>query len=366
MQKYPSINGLRAFSILLVITSHLAFNNGLVRGWEETTWALNLLKFLIQDGQLGVNIFFVVSGFLITALLMEEERRTGTISLKKFYIRRMLRIFPAYYFILLVYLFLQIAGYLHLDPISWLTSLTFTKQFWRTDWYTAHFWSLSVEEIFYLVWPFIFLGGDRLRKWVAVLFFVLVPVIRTLIYFHPVAWVHELTLFTRMDAIALGCLFAIYRDKIVERCSPYWTYIFVFSMVALFISREFPFFLGKIGLAFVFIPLGLTHGTTGNILVAFIMMYSVFGPRRLWFRLLNSSIMNYVGLLSYSIYLWQQFFISEREDWINQAPQNVVFMLLAAMGSYHLIEKPFLRLKNRFPPTPVPAVQQTELVASVQ
>lgn len=348
MQKYPSINGLRALSILSVIISHLDFKQGFFQDWKEDNHALNLLKFFLQDAQFGVNVFFVLSGFLITSLLIEEERRTQTVSLKKFYIRRTLRIFPAYYFVLLVYFVLQIENYLHLSDLSWITALTFTKQFYRTEWFTAHFWSLSVEESFYLFWPLVFMGGDRFRKRAAVFLIILVPVIRTFLYFHPIAWIDELMLFTRIDAIAMGCFFAIYKDAIVAKLSPYWTAVFVVSAVAVVVLHDLPIHFAKIGLGFIFIPLGLTHGTIANVLIALILMYSVFGPKGLWFRLLNTRVMDAIGLLSYSLYLWQQFFISERVDWINRFPQNVVLIFLTAIGSYYLIEKPFLRLKKKF------------------
>ncbi|HVG40283.1 MAG TPA: acyltransferase, partial [Chitinophagaceae bacterium] len=109
----PSINGLRAISILLVIISHVAV-------YYQADWFI---------GQFGVNVFFILSGYLITRLLLVEEESKGTINLKKFYVRRTLRIFPAYYFMLLVYFILQVAGIIYLNSFAWLTALTYTKYF---------------------------------------------------------------------------------------------------------------------------------------------------------------------------------------------------------------------------------------------
>jgi peptidoglycan/LPS O-acetylase OafA/YrhL len=111
--KYPSIGGLRAISVILVIIFHLNLQQHIFHNLEKYPLLAPILSFL-QDGQLGVNVFFVISGFLITSLLMEEERLNKAISLKGFYIRRTLRIFPAYYFLLFVYLLLQLDGIIKL------------------------------------------------------------------------------------------------------------------------------------------------------------------------------------------------------------------------------------------------------------
>jgi len=366
MQKYPSINGLRAISILLVLLGHLHVTSSIFQVWKEDNRLLNLVKYFLLNHHFGVNVFFVVSGFLITSLLLDEEQRTGTISFKKFYIRRTLRIFPAYYFVLLVYFLLQLGGYFHFSTLSWITSLTFTKQFYSHDWQTGHFWSLSVEEIFYLFWPLVFVAGDRFRKRTAILLIVLVPLMRIVFHFYPTEWRNDLTLFTRIDGIALGCLVALYKEEILAKLSAYWTAVFIFAAAALLVLPDVRFHLAKIGLEFILIPLGTTYGSIANVLIALILLYSVFGPQRLWFRLLNSRVMDYVGMLSYSIYLWQEFFIWGREghkDWIHQFPQNIVFTFLAAMGSYYLIEKPFLHLKAKFSSDAAPtgkAVQVAE------
>lgn len=105
--KYPSLNGLRAISILFVILQHLQSQSGVFNTLALPKW-LNPFLFTIQDGSLGVNIFFVISGFLISSLLLNEEKQTGTISLKSFYLRRTFRIFPAYYFF---YLFIFFCKY---------------------------------------------------------------------------------------------------------------------------------------------------------------------------------------------------------------------------------------------------------------
>ena len=345
---YPSINGLRALSIMLVLLQHFSLKDHPLIDRKIYHWYNPIVSFL-EEGQLGVNIFFVLSGFLITTLLLREEAATKVISLKNFYIRRVLRIFPAYYFMLLIYFILQLIGVIYLSGASWFTSLTFTKYFnLDLDWLSAHEWSLSIEEHFYLVWPLIFICGSKIRKSFVLFLIIIVPIFRIFIYNYPVDWITELSIFTRIDAIATGCLFALYRDKIIKIIRPYWTILFYTSGVCLFILHYIIPHVYYSSWKFIFVPLGCTHGTIANFLIGLIMMYSVFGPQTIWFRFLNLKAMNYIGLLSYSIYLWQQLFTWNTTHWINQFPQNLVCIVCMSLFSYYVIEKYFLTLKSRF------------------
>lgn len=345
---YPSLNGLRAISIFLVIIHHIGKKTNTFHDITQHRWIMPLIRF-IQDGHLGVNIFFVISGFLITSLLLKEEEKTGTISVKKFFIRRVLRTFPAYYFLLSVYLVLTAIGLLHVSKASFITAFSYTKYVnWHLDWFTAHAWSLSIEEQFYLCWPLIFIGGNRCRKTIAWILVLIVPVIRVYTHYSPLNWMGPMTIFWRIDAIATGCLFAMYRNSILALLSRHWNSAFWISVIMLFGLRYFQTLAGYIHAGFIFIPLGLTNGTVANLLIAIILMYSVFGPRKRWFRFLNLKPMHYIGILSYSLYLWQQLFISGLDWWVAQYPQNILIILAAALFSYYMIEKPFLRLKKKF------------------
>ncbi len=344
LKRYPSITGLRALSVALVLFHHLDLQNDIFRNLERHRMFSPIMDFL-RDGQIGVNVFFVISGFLITSLLMKEETTTGTISVRDFYIRRTLRIFPAYYFLLLVYFVLQLVGFLWIDTPAWITAITYTKYFnWQEEWFTSHAWSLSIEEHFYLFWPLVFLAGKKWRTYVAAGLFCIVPFVRTYLHFYPNDYMNENTLFTRIDAIALGCLCAVYKDRIIAWMSPNWKKLFYASVVLLL---SFPY-APLLDLDFIFIPLGMSFGTIANILIAIVMMFSIYGPHGTWYHFLNLKTLNYLGLLSYSLYLWQQLFINRTTHWINQFPQNIILTFLCALFSYYIIEKPFLRIKTRF------------------
>ncbi|MFP5041319.1 acyltransferase family protein [Parasediminibacterium sp. JCM 36343] len=350
MKKYPSLNGLRAISIIIVIIHHFSYHGYIPSILQNSKW-LYLIFNLLEDGQFGVNVFFVISGFLITSLMLKEDAKTATIGLPHFYIRRVLRIFPAYYTLLLFYFIVQQFGYIKISNASWATAITYTKDFnflagW--DWYTAHGWSLSVEEQFYLLWPIIFLQGDTFRKRASVILFLMVPFLRFFAAIYKIHWVADQSIFTRIDAISIGCFFALYKDELLKKISPYWNIIFY---VCIFYFLFFPFIVGlfyKTRFTAIFVPLLSRHATISNVLIALIMMYSIFGPQRTWFKFLNLKLVNYIGLLSYSIYLWQQFFICKTAFWVNQFPQNIGMIIVSALVSYHVIEKPFLSLKSKF------------------
>ncbi|WP_436516316.1 acyltransferase family protein [Ekhidna sp. To15] len=349
MKRLPSLNGLRGISILMVVFSHLVYNNHLDIYDFDLRW-INLMFRPLYDGQLGVNIFFVISGFLITKILIQENETEGRISIRKFYTKRILRIFPAYYFLLFSYFILQSLNLIYIDPKAWLTAITYTEYFNHDlDILTGHAWTLSVEEHFYLLWPLAFTRSKKFQKKLAIFIIILVPLIRVFDHFYQISFIHHYSIFYRLDAIAFGCLVALYLKEIIELVQPYWKYIFPVSLIMLVTFRIGVVALDRIGLGFLWIPFGKTSGTLANLLISLILLYSVYGPQKSWFKFLNSNILTNVGIYSYSIYLWQQFFLSNKYDyWFVKFPQNLVFLFMLSIISFNLIEKPFLKLKSRF------------------
>ena len=163
-------------------------------------------------GNYGVRIFFLISGFLITTLLLKEYDRTGHISLKNFYIRRSLRIFPAFYLYVATIVVLSSLGMVVLYQGDLLHTLTYTMNYhMKRSWYLNHIWSLSVEEQFYLLWPAVVLlakprGGLRIAMWVVLL----APIMRVIMAFGFDANPTSLTRHFQAvsDALATGCLLA--------------------------------------------------------------------------------------------------------------------------------------------------------------
>lgn len=153
MKYNPALDGIRAMAVVMVMGFH-----GFVPG--------------ASGGYLGVDVFFVLSGFLITSLLLEEIRTTGSINLRGFYWRRLLRLTPALVLMLLVYLLLapflwpKVSFWIDLRDvlISVFYLADYASAFWSVPVKLRHAWSLSVEEHFYLVWPLLLLFLTRLSS----------------------------------------------------------------------------------------------------------------------------------------------------------------------------------------------------------
>ena len=354
----PSLNGLRALSISLVIMCHANMR----LHFSDTKSPLSLFT----DGLFGVGVFFVISGFLITTLLLKEEEKHGRISIKRFYLRRALRILPAYYALLLVYAILQWASVIRISPISWFTALTYTTVFYSNGWETAHFWSLSTEEIFYLAWPFIFCISRPARTTFSFLVVLYFPVLRLVQELFPSAEMGSLA----GDAIMWGCIFALWQAEILRilnrafsRCRPliFLPFLMIFLLKAAdhihtdnLVFRIFHSFLGT------------TVGAVADICIGLIILISIQCTHNFWFAFLNFKWISQIGILSYSLYLWQEIFFSPKLGVLSLFPLNILCIFSAACLSYWLIERPFLRLKSRYEPDrqPSPTSEECESVPS--
>jgi len=146
-----------------------------------------------MDGKLGVRVFFVISGFLITSLLLKESEKRGKISLLAFYKRRALRILPVYYFYILAIAVVTMMGFRGIASSTFASALTFTTELWGNwnsvqNWPLSHTWSLSIEEQFYFTWPALLaILGYRFagKVWIPLLL-VLAPTLRFLLWDQPI------------------------------------------------------------------------------------------------------------------------------------------------------------------------------------
>jgi peptidoglycan/LPS O-acetylase OafA/YrhL len=331
----PSLDGLRAISIALVLLGHL-------RGTRN----FPLYKRVIGDtAHLGVVVFFVISGFLITTLLMHEYQLHGTISLKLFYARRAIRIFPACYGYLAVLGLLCAFGLVHLTAADFWHGITYTVNFapYRS-WLVGHLWSISVEEQFYLLWPFAFLAmGMRKGGWAAfsLLFIGILGrvVNRLLLVGTPL---HDLEMFPMVaDSLAMGCLLALLRERLEQKA---W-YLRLFHPAWSLLILALALVLNRLSDYTVIEVLGTS---VINLCLAILIHRSVYVAKSPIGAFLNWRPLAFVGTLSYSLYLWQQPFLNRSStDWVNAFPQNIVFAIAAALASYYLLETPFLSLRNK-------------------
>ena len=335
-RRIHSLDGLRAFSILLVVIGHVA---GTV---NAPAWLTPLHKL----GNFGVTIFFVISGFLITHLLLEEMAREGRISLKGFYLRRIARIFPAFYFYILCVLIAHHFGYLSLLPGDLLHASTFTMNYHHERaWALNHTWSLAVEEQFYLLWPFALLAlGLRRALTGAVLFLLAAPVIRAVMWYglevSPSAMTREFQAVG--DALAAGCCLAVvYRRGIA---TPRWFHSAWFLLVPLSLfAVPAALYLFDPGLFYVF-------GQSYTYLAAAVLIWRcITSEGDLAHRILNQKAIAWLGTLSYSLYLWQEPFLNSwSTQWFTHWPVNLLLAFVCAVLSFYLVERPAHRFGKRF------------------
>jgi peptidoglycan/LPS O-acetylase OafA/YrhL len=333
----PSLDGLRAISILLVMLGHLSGtrNLGTIPG----------IRIFGDMAHFGVVVFFVISGFLITSLLLHEHEKTGRISLKLFYARRALRIFPASYMFLAVVGALSIWGAVALKKGDLWFGLAYLVNY-KLDrsWYIGHLWSLSVEEQFYLLWPFTlsFFGRHRGIP-IAIAGILMGPATHALtwVFFRGTPYM-DLEIFPKVaDSLAAGCLLAMSRQWLEQRETylklfrPVWSLLLV--AIVLVTNRYQMYTVVSVGGAFLI-----------NILLAVLIHRSVYCRDDVFGKLLNWRPVAFVGLLSYSLYLWQQLFLDRYSTaWHTAFPQNLVFAVAAALASYLLLEKPLMKLRSR-------------------
>lgn len=334
--RIPSLDGLRGISILFVLYGHSVGT----AGFPVTERSFGL-------AEAGVRIFFVISGFLITSLLLKELANTGQVSLKGFYRRRILRIFPAFYTYWLVILLLSVTGILVIRHRDLVYAATYTINYvMDRPWQLGHLWSLAVEEQFYALWPLtIFLFGRRRAFWAAGAALLLVPFIRIaqlhLWPSHRLGITEEFH--TIADCIAAGCLLAGLRDWL-------WTH----ERYRRFIT-SWQFWLAPLAAAIgVFTGIHpslkwLVGIPLFNIAIALcIDRWTRFPDSDAIGKLLNWAPLAFVGVLSYSLYLWQQPFMDRfGHHFFNRFPFNDAFAFVVALASYYVIEKPFLALRYK-------------------
>lgn len=331
--RLPGLDGVRAIAVLLVVWGHMARFPG-SSGIES-----------IGVARLGVTVFFVLSGFLITTLLVDERTRLGRVSLRDFYLRRAIRIFPAAYLYIAVAAMVAWFGWIHLQPGDVMHAVTYTTNYHHERaWSLGHLWSLAVEEQFYLLWPLAFLLAGARSIHVALCVVVLLPLIRVATWFFlPGERVGVDEEFQYVaDSLATGCLLALLVERFgavrIIGCIPRWVFVVspVMAVAASTLADR----------PSIYLPVGMT---VVNVSIALSILWIVNRPKTMLGRLLESRPAVSVGTISYSLYLWQQLFLDPRLISLpNAALLAVGLSFAAAITSYFLVEKPLLGLRHYF------------------
>ncbi len=339
--RLPTLDGWRTVAVLIVIWGHLM--PGFYAS-EAECYARSLSRF----GGFGVDIFFGISGFLITRLLLDEKQRSGRISIAAFYVRRAFRILPPC-FLYLAAVAIAVGFGTRLELLS---SVFFFRNYIPNDYgshATAHLWSLAVEEHFYLLWPALLVFVVLRQKATSRATIVAWIAIACALWRIADAQTHltESTLQglplhfrtdLRLDALLWGCFAAFLiddpqKEARFRKAFPQWAFFGLLLAGILCIARYS--LLTSLWLAMI-IPL--------------LLLGTVLHPEWIAGRLLEHSWIRFIGRISYSLYLWQQLFLLDGWEHrlpFQKFPQNLILTFACALVSYRFLEKPCMNLGRR-------------------
>ena len=330
----PTLDGWRAVAILMVLFGHASVQLGLSQFKEV--------------GLLGVQIFFGLSGFLITSLLLREECKSGSISITSFYWRRVFRIFPAAGVFLGVVGILSLLGYFNVSPARWFGALFFMANYIKapSSWYVGHFWSLAVEEHFYLIWPatMLLFKGNRKRLAITLFGAFAVALWRAIDFKYHLTWAKSESAWfwgrtdINADAILFGVIAALARARLNLLVSRAFVTPLAIAIFALTVVLQ-GHLNWKIGVALL----------TVRVAVVPVMILSTLNRSESMFgQFLELKPLRALGLISYSLYLWQQLFLTwEPQYAVQRLPLNILAAFSCAILSYWLIETPMLKIGSR-------------------
>jgi peptidoglycan/LPS O-acetylase OafA/YrhL len=350
----PTLDGWRALSIALVILHHSQIQSAIpILG--------RLLQSLARFGEVGVELFFAISGLLICSRLLDEESSAGHINVKAFYVRRFFRILPAALFYLLVIAILAALHIIPVFPSDWFASLFFFRNYAMLfaylnhsplplHWYTGHFWSLSMEEHFYLVLPAVLVAFKRTRRYVLAGMAISVALWR-MVLTHVLHHDYQFNFRTdtHVDALLIPAMFALAlypmtRSQAARKYIPAWCFPMFAATELFLLNVKVPCFF-----------------TLQAIVLPLLILSTALHPNTVQGRILEAKPFRWIGWISYSLYLWQQLFFGVNFAGsppglalLRKPPINLLALLLCATCSYYVIEKPFIRLGHKLASTSFP------------
>lgn len=348
-QYFARLDSIRFYAVFAVIFAHI-FQ---IWTWEEST------VLLFPLGRAGVVVFFVLSGFLITKILLTEPEKTPlSTSFKNFYLRRTLRIFPIYYLYLVVVFSFDLEGITKTELYPWLY-LTNFYIFNHNTWLGAnsHLWTLSLEEQFYIVWPFLVLLLRGRRQTLLYLFaFIILLSILTRVYLVGAAYSvsPQISVFTLacLDFLAFGGLLALLYLDHNERLKKYAFVAIIGSITTYYLTYWLKV---SYGLDVIFWAIGqFSLAVFGGGLI----LYALFASQKQSF--FHNAISIHLGKISYGLYLYHNmtvayydkiayFFGLKVGDYIiTKIILSLLFTIVIAQLSYTFIEKPLLKLKHKY------------------
>jgi len=344
MHYIKGFDSLRAISIILVISGHLGLYALLPEQafWKTRAWHL-------ISGTTGVQVFFTLSGFLITSILLHEKNQNGRIHFGNFYARRFLRLLPPLIVFFTVIAILMHQGVIKSTGTGFLFSVCYLYNFVPTYYYTVelgHTWSLALEEQFYLIWPFViqFIKNYSQTLWLITITF-LVCVFSGALYAH-LTWIHAYTperwFIPAVAPVLAGSFFGILNTQNPAGIKRYfqkkWQSAALSSL--LFICP-------------LYLPLGFMEYAAffQAIGISILVVWIFHNQQARFVRALENPVLCYIGKISYGLYVYQGLFLRTgpgSEWWFQQFPQNLFLTVGVAVLSFEFLEKQFVRAKKKF------------------
>jgi peptidoglycan/LPS O-acetylase OafA/YrhL len=357
MNHIKALDSIRAFALFGVVMSHWLVGNPLLN--------------VFNPGQIGVNTFFVLSGFLITGILLQNRTQaelsgnSKKVVVKNFFVRRSLRIFPIYYLTIFALLIFESATKTHIkDNFGYFLTYTSNFYFYKNQAYDgmiSHLWSLAVEEQFYLVWPWVILFVPYKYLLSSILAFIGVGVISEYaLCDNTHANLNYMLPFTSFASFGLGALLSfllVFHRNQLPKAYRLLTLVAVACSLLLlgFILRGYPLLL----------PIRTVHSLLALWLIAHVMLAQERKQPQLW--ILDNRVLAFVGKISYGMYLYHvplgydYPYLDRYINWLFPSfvrssvyyPQvvfveNFVLLVMLSWISWILLERPILNLKKYF------------------
>lgn len=359
MKYIKALDGVRALAIILVMLFHFSY--------------------LVEVGWIGVQLFFVLSGFLITSILLESKEKNLSYYLKKFYWRRSLRIFPLYYLyvsiIALAYLIFKIPEYFN-ELAPYLFSYTYNyypliKEL-RFDAVFTHFWSLSVEEQFYLIWPFIiyFLSRNQLKV-ILILLILASPIFRFFIgelllknnfSIEEIGEIIYRLTPSQIDAFAIGALIPVFRLEKPDNIKKYFLWLPLLLFIGLGLWNYYYYVSTEASLSSMGYPIGSiknyqhiwSYTIIDFVSLSLILIIIRSDSRTYWNKVFSNAVFVNIGKISYGMYVYHWLILALLKKHGKSIIENEVLLFAAYLittymiswFSYHYFEKIFIKLKD--------------------
>ena len=361
---FPNLDGLRFFSFLIVFLSHSV--NADNPAIKETVWYSIIKLRLFSNGDLGVSFFFVLSGFLITYLLMKEKELTSKIDVKSFYIRRALRIWPLYYAVLLfgffIFPILKLKfGQIPNETANPLLCFTFLNNFDRMIHVPdasmiAVLWSVAIEEQFYLVWPLLFYFTPRKYYLHLIIVVIVVSNLFRLCFANSINIdLHTLGVITDMAVGGMFAYLCFFNERFLNyiKKMPKWNIAIFYLLAFCYVAFKNEIFFNTQ----MFVWKRLIMGTT----FAFIIAEQNFSDNSL-FKVGNWKIISQMGKFTYGLYclhsigilicltLLRKYALNQYswQIWLLELPISFLLSVSISWLSFNYFESWFLKLKDKF------------------